>query len=103
MAFVGTITKQPREEFSLDIDFASSLSDGEAISAAVVSIADLADRSLDLSGSLFSGSHSVDGSVVTTPLVVGGDSGHDYAVEVLITTDLGNKFEADVKLSVRET
>lgn len=102
MSFTGQITKQPREQFTVAVNFAGVLATEEVIEAAVLTIEDLTNRDLDLSGDLFAGSHAVEGSVVTTPLLVGGEDRHHYVIEILVTTSLGNKFEADLELIVQE-
>lgn len=102
MSFIGTISKQPREQFTIAIDFSGSLDVGETIDVVVLTIKDKTNRDLDLSGSMFSGSHSVADGVVTTPIITGGESDHEYVIEALVTTSTDNKFEADVELKVTE-
>ena len=91
--------KQPWEEFSITVDFASlRLDSGESISTTVVTAVDCDDDS-DVTSEII-GSDSEAAGIVTVG-VKGGTDGSRYRITVRVTTDSANKFEADIVMEIK--
>ena len=90
------------EEFTIDCDFSSNMSDSDTIqvddSSVTVIDRDLVDQSDTM---VATGSVAADGKKLTAK-IVGGTNGNLYDVKFKITTGNGEKYEADRVLDVRD-
>ena len=99
---LGTVTKQPAETFKRYIDFARRLqtSPAEAVSSQAVSAKNKATGA-DATATLISEA-AINGTKVEARLKAAGASGEDYIIQMRATTDLGNIYEDEFELNVRE-
>ena len=97
-----SFSKQPWEETSRAVDFASSaeLVAGETIASATVFVSMLLDPTQTPLPSLLVSS-DIDGTLVRFR-VAGGVSGENYRITVRIITNAGHRREVDVLLFVQE-
>jgi hypothetical protein len=96
----GAIEKQPAETFVIGIDFVDYLAVGETISTQTVTSINTA-TSLDSSGTFLSGAPGVSGSQVLQRIVAGAN-GDRHIAQFRVTTSLGNTYEAEIAISVKE-
>ena len=94
--------KWPSEEFWIYHDFKRKdnygwLETSEVISDVVVNIL---DEDGDPVAGMCEGA-TMDGTKALVKLK-GGESGHDYSIQFLITTDTGQEFEDRVQLGIKE-
>jgi hypothetical protein len=92
--------KQPSEEFAITVDFATNrLSSAESISQVTVTATKISDGS-DATSDVIDGNSETAG--IVTVEVKGGEAGERYDIRILVTTDGGNKYEADVVMVVED-
>jgi hypothetical protein len=100
MATIGTVNKQPYEEFNVTVDFSNVLSDSETLSTATVAIT-LQGTNSDQSDTM-AGTPSIVGDTVVCLIKAGAD-GSKYNASYRVVTSESQKFEADVLVLVVET
>ena len=79
---LGETTQRPDEVIAYTVDVSNN---GSSPTVSAVTIIDKSDPSTDLSETNLSGSASVSGDVITTPLVTGLSDNTTYRVEVKYT------------------
>lgn len=98
---VGTITKQPGEQFPVSIDFSDRIPDGDAIASATVTAIKKSDGS-DATATILTGSVGIVGGVVTRECKA-GSAATDYIITFVATLTLvvGRNLEDELLLLVR--
>lgn len=96
---LGTVTKQPAESFSRFIDFVRRLDTGETLTGVAVTARNVATGS-DTTAMLVS-SPAVSGTKGQARLSAGADA-ETHVIQVRVTTNLGNTYEDEFLLLVRE-
>ena len=92
---MDSFIKQPDEEYPIVVDFSAVLGDGETISTKTVTatLSDVSATTTVIDSSSISGD--------TIILTVKGGTENNYKITVKITTSLGNVYEKDVLMNVR--
>jgi hypothetical protein len=96
---IGTVTKQPNENFPISVDFTRRLKSPETLNAVAITsrkVADGSDSNALLSGATFTG------AIAQVRLIAGGTTGDDHIVQFRVTTSTGNVYEAEIGLALRE-
>jgi hypothetical protein len=96
----GATSKEPYEEFPVSVDFLKYLTAGQTITQAAV-ISRSADTGADTTTTLLSGSPIIQGTKVGQR-VKGGASGDRHILEYRIVDSDGNRWEAEVAVTVQE-
>ena len=96
---LATHTKQPGESYKVAVDFAKRLQSGEALATPTVTSKKVSDGS-DSSGTIVS-QVAVSGTKVEARLAA-GTHGDDHTVQYRSTTNLGNTYEDEITLLIRE-
>ena len=97
---LGVVRKQPNETFKEYIDFARRLQSGETITGQSVTSKNKATAA-DSTSTLISEA-AINGTKVQARLKTGGVAGEDHVVQMRATTDLGNAYEDEFELNIRE-
>jgi hypothetical protein len=97
---IGTVTKQPNENFPISVDFTRRLKSPEVLNNAAITSRKVADGS-DSSSALLSGA-TFTGAIAQVRLIAGGTTGDDHVVQFRVTTSTGNVYECEVGLALRE-
>jgi len=102
MALVGRFTKNPSEEYDIDIDYTSKLPTGAALSTIAMNAIDLSDNS-DVTATVL---NSATGTVSGDKAVIGVQAGTDladYKITFTSTLDTADIIEDEIIMRVRET
>jgi len=94
---MDTFTKQPSEQFQISISFLDSLADNDTISSYTV-YAYLS--SADVTTTVIDSSYKATTAVLIT--VKGGTDNCNYRITTKITSVLGEIYEKDIQMEVRE-
>jgi hypothetical protein len=99
---LGSVTKQPAETFKRYIDFARRLqtSPAEAITVQAVTSKN-ALTGTDTTTTMISEA-AINGTKIEARLKAAGVAGEDHIVQMRATTDLGNSYEDEFSVAVRE-
>jgi len=95
-----TLTKQPSEIFSFNMDFGKMLASTETISTRTVT-AVISGTSTDATSTVIDSS-AISSSIIQVK-VKAGATGTSYKITIKITTSTGNVFEDEVTMTVTET
>lgn len=97
------VEKQPYEEFFVSVDFDEELSSGETLVATSAVIAfDNAGTQLDPGVIVSVDSVVVQGTLLSARIKAGTEALSPYKLSYRCVTSIGNKYEEDVKLKVKE-
>jgi hypothetical protein len=96
---VGLVPKHPLETFKVATDFLHRLATGETLSSQTVTATNLADGT-DSSVTLLAQT-AVSGSVAHVR-VKAGAAGQDHRVQMRVVTSLGNTYEAELDMLIRD-
>jgi len=94
---MDTFTKQSSEEFQISVDFSESLSDNDPIASYTIN-AYLSNT--DVTSDIILTSYKATSSILIT--VKGGDENCNYKIVTKITSELGEIYEKDIQMEVRE-
>ena len=97
---LGQVIKQPSEIFPITVTFSSELAANETVSSAVVSARN-AKTGTSSSAIVLSGNPTLSSSAVTQVLM-GGVSNTSHVLTFKATTTLGNVYEGEVSLLIKE-
>lgn len=97
---VGQVRKQPNETFLIGLDFVSRLQSGETVNTQTVTSKNIATGS-DSSAALLQ-TPAINGSKVEVRLRAGLTSPEDHRVQFRAGTSLGNTYEDEIDLQLRE-
>jgi hypothetical protein len=97
---IAFTVKQPYEEFTYTYDFAPLLVTGETLVTHAVTASKLADNS-DVTATVLGG--TAINALTVKAVIKAGVNAIDYRVTFRVVTSLGNKYEEDLRLYVRET
>lgn len=102
MILAPPITKQVNETFLVSVEFARRFKPTEAITAVTITAKKVLDGS-DSTSAIVSGP-TFAGSIAQCRLPAAGAqvAGEDHIVQVRAMTSLGNTFEAEIALAIRE-
>ena len=100
---LGTVTKQPAETFKRYIDFARRLQTSplETISDKAVTSKNQATGA-DTTTTMISEA-AINGTKVECRVKAAGVAGEDHVVQMRATTDLGNIYEDEFSVAIRES
>lgn len=99
--------KQPSEIKRYGVNFSNEFADGEVLSSATYVLIDLFDNTDKSSTMIVTSSEQIsdqdsDGNNETASCrIQAGSDGGRYKLTILGTTDLGNKYEGDIIISVK--
>lgn len=99
------IEKTPGEKWSVDLDFAGKLRSALVTLSSVACVAKdvTEDKEVTATSTVLQGTPaSVSGTVLTINLAAGGQDGHDYLIQALVTCSDGSILEEVIPLKVRE-
>lgn len=103
MAILLEVEKESPEKFPLSIEFQARLVTAEIISTALVTSKNRVTLA-DTTGTIISGSASISTSgTVVTAKVHQGTSGDAHLVTFKATTSLGNIYEDEILLTIKDT
>jgi hypothetical protein len=97
---LGVVPKQPAETFPVYVDFARRLQTGETLSTKTVTSKKVADGS-DSTTTLLQ-DMAIDGTKVPVRLKAAGVAGDDHRVQFQTVTSVGNTFEDEIDVAIRE-
>ena len=89
--------KQPDEEFFIAVDFSDRLADGETITDKTVTAINIATGE----SAAVVNSSAIDGDNINIK-VIGGTTGDDYKITVIVNTSGSNILEEDIIMHVVE-
>ena len=94
--------KQPAETFPIAADFGAVLADEETIDGTASSVSAKDEDGFDVTNDVIeSGSLTVNGAKMIIT-VKGGEDGKVYQITFSCCTDIGNYFELDVRMIVKD-
>ena len=95
--------KQPYEEYYIKFDFSEDMSDGDTIATiSSVTAIDVADNS-DVSASMLDSNLDFSEGAEASIFLKGGTTDHTYKITCkILTTTLGEKYELEGLLTVKE-
>ena len=97
---IGHLTKQPSEKFPITVTFAAELASSESVSSATVtarnSMTNESSSLIVLSGAVTVNTPNV------TQTITGGVNGTRHVLTFKATTSLGNIYEGEIELLIKE-
>lgn len=97
------VFKQPYEAFFVTVDFEEELASGETLTSASTVVAyDSAGTALLAGVIVEAGSIVVSGSLLSARIIGGSEDLSPYKLAYRCVTNIGSKYEEDVKLKVKE-
>lgn len=98
---IGSVTKQPTETFKIAADFRRRLEIGETVASHTTTSKNLADG-LDTTNTLLT-QVVADGTRALVRLRAQGTHGQNHRVKMHVVTSLGNTYESEIDVAIRET